>query len=238
MTGPEEGAGFDEERVRADSLTTRRDYLRIVTTVSGGLAVGSTVIAAGVLPRHGDGGAPPLLVAPHLTRGQAVAFDYPTDRDRAMAVRLDDGTLVGYSTVCTHLACGVLWQPGRGDEGELYCPCHDGVFDVRTGAVKSGPPPRPLPKVVLVEDARGRVWAIGTARSGESEQQGLCRQLRERDPVAAEQAGCDQPGGPKGSGGGPGDPGDPGDGPSGDPGDGPSPSDSATADNGASGAQA
>ncbi|GAA1977781.1 Rieske (2Fe-2S) protein [Kitasatospora viridis] len=195
---------FEEERVRADSLTTRRDYLRIVTTVSGGLAIGSTVIAAGVLPRHGDGGAPPMLVAEKLSRGQAVAFEYPTDRDRAMGVRLADGTLVGYSTVCTHLACGVLWQPDRGDEGELYCPCHDGVFDVRTGDVKSGPPPRALPKVVLVEDTQGRVWAIGTARSGESEEQGLCRQLRQSDPVAAEQAGCDGPSSdPNGGAGGP-----------------------------------
>ncbi|GAA2745795.1 MULTISPECIES: Rieske 2Fe-2S domain-containing protein [Kitasatospora] len=178
------------DRISADSLTTRRDYLRIVATVSGGLVVGSTVVAAGVLSRHGDGSAPPLKVADALTPGQAVAFGYPGEDDRALAVKLADGTVVGYSAICTHLACGVLWQQDRGTEGELHCPCHEGVFDVRTGEVTAGPPPRPLPKVIMVEDAQGAVWAIGTARSGESERSGLCRGLRASDPALAGAAGC------------------------------------------------
>ncbi|WP_254552906.1 ubiquinol-cytochrome c reductase iron-sulfur subunit [Kitasatospora sp. MMS16-BH015] len=178
------------DRISADSLTTRRDYLRIVATVSGGLVVGSTMVAAGVLHRHGDGSAPPLRVAEKLPPGEAVAFNYPGEHDRAMAIRLADGTLVGYSTVCTHLACGVLWRKERGTEGELYCPCHEGVFSARTGEVTAGPPPRPLPRVVMVEDGRGAVWAIGTARSGESDESGLCRQLNDRDPDLAARAGC------------------------------------------------
>ncbi|WP_254898403.1 ubiquinol-cytochrome c reductase iron-sulfur subunit [Kitasatospora sp. NA04385] len=179
-----------KERISADSLTTRRDYLRIVATVSGGLVVGSTVVSAGVLHRHGDGSAAPLKVAERLERGEAVTFDYPGEDDRAMAIRLPDGTLVGYSTVCTHLACGVLWRRDHGTDGDLYCPCHEGQFDSRTGEVTGGPPPRPLPKVVVVEDAQGAVWAVGTARSGESEEAGLCRGLRERNPALAEAAGC------------------------------------------------
>ncbi|WP_405017530.1 Rieske 2Fe-2S domain-containing protein [Kitasatospora sp. NBC_00070] len=178
------------DRISADSLTTRRDYLRIVATVSGGLVVGSTVVSAGVLHRHGDGTAPPLKVADRLPKGQAVTFNYPGEHDRAMAIRLTDGSVVGYSTVCTHLACGVLWRKQRGAEGELYCPCHEGVFSARTGEVTAGPPPRPLPRVVMVEDEQGAVWAIGTARSGETEEAGLCRQLADTDPVLAERAGC------------------------------------------------
>ena len=106
-----------------------------------------------------------------------MAFRYPGDEDQALAVRLADGTLVGYSAVCTHLACAVLWREDRGTDGELYCPCHEGVFDVRTGEVTAGPPPRALPKVVLTEQADGSVWAIATARSGESVEEGLCRQF-------------------------------------------------------------
>ncbi|GAA1149536.1 Rieske Fe-S protein [Kitasatospora gansuensis] len=188
MTGTEQDELID--RISADSLTTRRDYLRIVATVSGGLVVGSTVVSAGVLHRHGDGTAPPLKVAEHLPKGQAVTFNYPGEHDRAMAIRLTDGSVVGYSTVCTHLACGVLWRKERGAEGELYCPCHEGVFSARTGEVTAGPPPRPLPRVVMVEDDQGAVWAIGTARSGESERAGLCRGLEESNPVLAERAGC------------------------------------------------
>ena len=53
------------------------------------------------------------------------------------------------------------------------------VFDPRTGEVTAGPPPRPLPKVLLIEEADGSVWAVGTTRSGESATEGLCRQLLE-----------------------------------------------------------
>ncbi|MFI8521444.1 Rieske (2Fe-2S) protein [Streptomyces sp. NPDC085481] len=180
------------DRISADSLTTRRDYLRIVATVSGGLAVGGIGVASGILHRHGDSdGAPEAKkIADQLLPGESLAFRYPEEEDRAVAVRLEDGTLAGYSAVCTHLACAVLWRKDRGSEGELYCPCHEGVFDARTGEVTAGPPPRALPKVLLVEDADGSVWAVGTTRSGESVQEGLCRQLSEERPGLAERLGC------------------------------------------------
>ncbi|MET9952081.1 Rieske (2Fe-2S) protein [Streptomyces sp. NPDC006339] len=180
------------DRISADSLTTRRDYLRIVATVSGGLAVGGVAVASGVLHRHGDSdGAPEAKkIADRILPGDSVAFRYPDEEDRAVAVRLQDGTLAGYSAVCTHLACAVLWRKDRGSEGELYCPCHEGVFDARTGEVTAGPPPRALPKVLLVEDADGSVWAVGTTRSGESVQEGLCRQLVEERPGLADRLDC------------------------------------------------
>ncbi|MEV8590091.1 Rieske (2Fe-2S) protein [Streptomyces sp. NPDC051180] len=166
------------DRIAADSLTTRRDYLRIVATVSGGLAVGGVAVASGILHRHGDSeDAPePKRIADRIERGDSLAFRYPGDEDRAIAVRMEDGTLAGYSAVCTHLACAVLWRKDRGSEGELYCPCHEGIFDARTGEVTAGPPPRGLPKVLLVEQLDGSVWAVGTARSGESAVEGFCRQ--------------------------------------------------------------
>ncbi|MFF0503411.1 Rieske (2Fe-2S) protein [Streptomyces fimicarius] len=188
-----------QDRIAADSLTTRRDYLRIVTTVSGGLAVGGIGVAAGILHRHGDGEegkAPePKRIAGGLLPGESIAFRYPGEEDRAVAVRLDDGTLVGYSAVCTHLACAVLWRKDRGSEGELYCPCHEGVFDARSGEVTAGPPPRGLPKVVVIEQDDGSVWAVGTTRSGESVEEGLCRQLGGERPDLATRIGCPDIGG-------------------------------------------
>ncbi|MEU8570779.1 Rieske (2Fe-2S) protein [Streptomyces pathocidini] len=184
------------DRLRADSLTTRRDYLRMVTTVSGGLALGGLGVAAGALHREGDSTGSPgaKRIADSIPVGRSVAFRYPGAEDRAVAVRLSDGSLVGYSAVCTHLACAVLWRQDHGSEGELYCPCHNGAFDVRTGEVTAGPPPRPLPKVVVVERVDGSVWAIGTARSGETLEEGLCRQLLEDYPETAREIGC--PGAP------------------------------------------
>ncbi|MFJ2742736.1 Rieske (2Fe-2S) protein [Streptomyces sp. NPDC087440] len=182
------------DRISADSLTSRRDYLRIVATVSGGLAVGGLAVAGGVLHRHGDpegDGVPRAKkIADALPAGESIAFRYPGDEDRAVAVRLDDGSLVGYSAVCTHLACAVLWRKERGSEGELYCPCHEGIFDARTGEVTAGPPPRGLPKVVVVEEVDGSIWAIGTTRSGESVEDGLCRQIIDERPEFAARVGC------------------------------------------------
>jgi Rieske Fe-S protein len=146
------------ERIRADTPVTRRDYLRILVTVSAGLAAGAAGVAVGLFRRHGGGTAAPAKVADRLERGQAVAFRYPGEDDRALAIRLPDGRLVGWSAVCTHLACAVLW---REEDGHLECPCHDGVFDPATGEVLAGPPPRPLPAVRLREDAGG-IWAVGT----------------------------------------------------------------------------
>ncbi|MFI6050860.1 ubiquinol-cytochrome c reductase iron-sulfur subunit [Streptomyces violascens] len=189
-TDPAQAALHD--RIAADSLTTRRDYLRIVATVSGGLAVGGLAVAGGVLHRHGDSDDPPAAkrVAAVLPPGESVAFRFPGEDDRAVAVRLTDGTLVGYSAVCTHLACGVLWRQDRGAEGELYCPCHEGVFDARTGEVTAGPPPRPLPRVLLIEEADGSVWAVATARSGESVKNAVCRQFADERPDMAARMGC------------------------------------------------
>ncbi|WP_435969610.1 Rieske (2Fe-2S) protein [Streptomyces sp. Qhu_M48] len=193
-SGPHSDAAQEalHDRIAADSLTTRRDYLRIVATVSGGLAVGGIGVASGILHRHGDAEGPPEAkrIADGILPGESLAFRYPGAEDRAVAVRLEDGTLAGYSAVCTHLACAVLWRKERGSEGELYCPCHEGIFDARTGEVTAGPPPRGLPKVVLVEEADGSVWAIGTARSGENAREGICRRLGDDRPELADRLGC------------------------------------------------
>ncbi|MEV7401628.1 Rieske (2Fe-2S) protein [Streptomyces sp. NPDC091267] len=186
--------GALHDRIAADSLTTRRDYLRIVATVSGGLAVGGLGVAGGILPRHGDPddnkALEPKRVSGQLLPGESVSFHYPDEEDVAVAVRLNDGTLVGYSAICTHLACAVLWRKDRGSEGELYCPCHEGVFDARTGEVTAGPPPRGLPKVALTEQPDGSIWAVGTTRSGESIEHGLCRQLGDDRSDLASRIGC------------------------------------------------
>jgi len=146
------------DRIRADTPVTRRDYLRILVTVSAGLAAGAAGVAVGLFRRHGSGTAAPTKVAYRLDPGQAVAFRYPGGDDRALAIRLPDGRLVGWSAVCTHLSCAVLW---REEDSLLECPCHDGVFDPATGEVVAGPPPRPLPRVELREDDNG-IWAVGT----------------------------------------------------------------------------
>ena len=55
-------------------------------------------------------------------------------------VNTQEGQLVALSAVCTHLTCTVRYES---ESGTLYCPCHNGRFDL-AGNVISGPPPAPL----------------------------------------------------------------------------------------------
>jgi len=58
----------------------------------------------------------------------------------ALLVRMIDGTYRAFSAVCTHLNCTVQY---RGDLHEIWCACHNGLYDLE-GRNVSGPPPRPL----------------------------------------------------------------------------------------------
>lgn len=144
------------DRVREDAPVTRRDYLRMLVTVSGGLLAGTTAVALGMFRKHGQGSAPAMKIASDIAPGKAVRFSYPGPDNPAMAMRLQNNALVAYSSVCTHLGCSVLWTDER-----LRCPCHDGEFDPGTGQVLAGPPPRPLPRVLLEQRGDG-IYAVGT----------------------------------------------------------------------------
>lgn len=61
---------------------------------------------------------------------------------RSVWVYTEDGEkFIVYSGRCTHLGCGYGFEQVT---GRFKCPCHEGVFDVKTGKVLAGPPPRPL----------------------------------------------------------------------------------------------
>ena len=55
-------------------------------------------------------------------------------------VRLPSGEWRAFSAVCTHLQCTVQY---RSDLERMWCPCHNGQFDL-TGKNVTGPPPAPL----------------------------------------------------------------------------------------------
>jgi Rieske Fe-S protein len=45
-----------------------------------------------------------------------------------------------FNAICTHVACTVSFRPA---EGDIFCNCHNGVYNLN-GQNVSGPPPRPL----------------------------------------------------------------------------------------------
>ena len=57
-----------------------------------------------------------------------------------LLLMLPDGTYRALSAVCTHLGCTVQYRP---DLHNIWCACHNGMYDV-AGRNISGPPPRPL----------------------------------------------------------------------------------------------
>lgn len=88
--------------------------------------------------------------------GGVKLFTYPTSNDHCILVRTGAGSYVAYSQKCTHLSCSVYYSK---DKNRFECPCHEGYFAVATGAVLQGPPPRPLPRVVL-EQSKGDLIAV------------------------------------------------------------------------------
>jgi Rieske Fe-S protein len=145
--------------VPKDVHIARRDFARFLVLTSGAFVAGQGWIAASSVLRRRAPSWPRVRVAAlaDLAAGATVMFDYPAEHDSCLLIRLGDGALVAYSQKCTHLSCAVI---PRLDRGELYCPCHEGIFDLATGRNVAGPPPRPLPKILL-EVRGGDVWAIG-----------------------------------------------------------------------------
>ena len=53
----------------------------------------------------------------------------------------DNEKFTVYNGHCPHLACSYGFEKER---GIFHCPCHHGLFEMKTGKVVGGPPPRPL----------------------------------------------------------------------------------------------
>lgn len=80
-----------------------------------------------------------LKDAQRLAPGSALMFKFGSQP--AMLIHHQDDTWVALGAVCTHLGCTVQYEA---DKNRIHCACHGGVYDPRTGANVSGPPPRPL----------------------------------------------------------------------------------------------
>jgi ubiquinol-cytochrome c reductase iron-sulfur subunit len=68
------------------------------------------------------------------------------------------GDVVAFSKICTHAGCPVGLY--RADSKELYCPCHQSVFEVLQGAKPAGgPATTALPQLPLDVDGEGYLVA-------------------------------------------------------------------------------
>ena len=80
-----------------------------------------------------------------LCKREALSPDYPTPvsvMGKEIAVYLIGDEVFATDNVCSHEYA--LLSDGFLEDGCIECPLHQGVFDVRTGGVISGPPKQPI----------------------------------------------------------------------------------------------
>jgi Rieske Fe-S protein len=144
-----------------DQYVERRDFVKFLTLTSFAFVVGQLWIAgkSWMRQRTPAPGEKRIASRGELAIGASLVFDYPSEHDSCVLVRLAENEFVAFSQKCTHLSCAVIPRP---HEGVFHCPCHEGIFDLRTGRVLAGPPPRPLPQI-LIEVRGDEVYATGAA---------------------------------------------------------------------------
>jgi len=169
---------------------SRRTFLKVAMTASALLAFGGigTLLKSVTNPPP----AAVSLTAFQRVRIANVAdlqvnrpifFSYPLDTESNILIRLGqkadggvgpDGDIVAFSQICQHLGCPYAFIPVGGaptcDPSYKaaspigYCCCHGGVYDyLHGGKVIGGPPPNPVPQVILSVDTSGDIFAIGMA---------------------------------------------------------------------------
>ncbi len=142
-----------------DKYVLRRQFSKFLVLTSFGMFAGSAWIwVKSLLGRPAQAWPEqPVALASEVPAGGVKLFTYPGPDDRCILVRTAAGRFVAYSQKCTHLSCAVYYARER---NRLECPCHEGYFSVEDGSVLQGPPPRPLPAIVI--ERRGeQLFAVG-----------------------------------------------------------------------------
>jgi len=148
---------------QTDSLATRRGVLAGVglvglasaitacgagtssSTTAAGSAAGSTGGAGTAVPASSAaaGGASSssttnaLAATSKIPVGSGMIFPEP----QVVVTQPTAGEFKAFSAVCTHMGCIVNQISNQ----TIDCPCHGSQYSITTGAVVSGPAPRPLP---------------------------------------------------------------------------------------------
>lgn len=150
-----------------DEYVSRRDLVKFLCLTSAGFVAGQGWVGVQSLIRRGRAQPAPLAIArvDDLPIGGAKVFEFPEGSAPRLLVRIGERSFVAYEQQCTHLQCPVVpavRPAAAADRGglQLHCPCHEGWFDLITGAPIAGPPQRALTRIEL--EVRGdAVYATG-----------------------------------------------------------------------------
>ena len=127
---------------------SRRGWLlgSLQASIAVTLAVVSYPVVRFLWPRVATSSGSPEVVAPmrvdQLRPDAEGNWPPPFDfgGQPCLVILTPDGEVKAFNAICTHVDCTVKF---RSEEGDIFCNCHNGIYDVHGRAV-SGPPPRPL----------------------------------------------------------------------------------------------
>ena len=169
MTPPGDGrpAAWREEFPIGEGderYVTRRQFARFLVLTSLGMLVGNLwILTKSWLRKEPRAVETTIRGAAALPVGGSTVFDYPETGEPCLLIRRSEDEFVAFSQKCTHLSCAVYYAK---DSDRIECPCHNGFFSPRDGRVLQGPPPRPLPRVLL-ERRGGELVAVGMTTGSE-----------------------------------------------------------------------
>ena len=142
MTGP--GDVPIDSRPEFDRRTFL-DALLAVGFVSTAAAIAYPVSRFLIPPASGEAATASAVAAKAASLKANSGMIFKFGSKPGIVVRTADGEVRAFSAVCTHLDCTVQFKP---DTSQLWCACHNGLYDLG-GNVVSGPPPRGLEKFVV-----------------------------------------------------------------------------------------
>lgn len=137
-----------------DDVTSRRSLLRglgmaVVAGIAGFVTARLSSLSKPKAPTTtANGYGPSTSVGTYLVPLEAVPADggLILATQKVVLVNERDGSLKGFSAICTHQGCTVATVQNY----VISCPCHGSQFSAVTGAVIQGPATRPLPRVAVV----------------------------------------------------------------------------------------
>lgn len=165
--GPERPRAWRQEFPVSEGderYVTRRQFAGFLVLTSLAMFVGNVwILAKSWLGKEGPSVETTIPGAAGLPVGGSLVFEYPEPGEPCLLIRRSEDEFVAFSQKCTHLSCAVFYAK---DDDRIECPCHKGYFSSRDGRVLQGPPPRPLPRVVL-ERRGSELVAVGVATESE-----------------------------------------------------------------------
>ena len=128
---------------RAASEIPRRQFVNLLLGTGLLTSIGSfiyPILRYLVPPKLPDLGADAVLAAKvsELKANSSKTFRFGARP--GLLISTAPGEYRAMSATCTHLGCTVQYRP---DLKEVWCACHNGLYDLN-GHNVSGPPPRPL----------------------------------------------------------------------------------------------